>query len=473
MFMGAISKQLHDAVIRTMKNGVSCICNIDSKVYSENNASVSVVPKKIVTMSIVQNYDTATYDSITATIDVSVEEAIVILSNYTNLKMQLVFNRVDKDSGKIIEQVLPEIQEYKVIIANASDMLKQFTKSELVPSSNAGEESRDQSYTPGEVQSRRINLELQLFEEDVYEKRSRPVNVQLSKCKLSDGLHCVANALDISDVKITQVSNERQFNNLTIPPGSTLETVFDNLQKKHGIYPKGIAGYYRDKTLYVYPPYETNPDTIRTCNLYKVKEDSYLGAPTYHYDEGDDVHIVLNKETKLDNLSEKTTENTGNYFVSLRADTMHDTDKLMNGKEGKVRNNNLLSISSKNEKMASDNKVLAKFTEPTNNAYTMSSDMSQGMCKVLNAVWQYAWPFNVEPGMKVLYHYEDNNAYKTTTGILSSVTYTLMPIAMQGRQEYTWAAAIMARLTVDTDNSDTVDTNTLPTYNSTSNGKSL
>lgn len=461
MIQTGISKQLEDNALKVLKYAQSCLCTIDCKLYSENVSDVSVVPSRILNMTVQQNFEVEFSDVITATIEVAVDEAILILGNYQDLICRFVFNRITRDTQEIIEEIPPQIEKYRVFIANATDLLKQFTKAELTTTQEAGETTAMGQDPPADVLGRKVNLELQLIDEDVYQKKDRPINALLNNTTLTDAVHYVANLLEIKNVDCRMSDNARTYTNFTIPPMQTIGSVFDLWQEKHGLYLKGLEAYYTHGVLYVYPGYDTDPSTEKILHMYKVQENSYLGNGSYHYENGDEVYILLNAQVALEDLSAKLTENVGNYHVALRTDSVYDVDKKMEGRNGEIRNNNLISVGAQNEKMASSNKITAKYLQVTNNAYIMSSAMSQCMCKLLNGIWMYAWPFTLTPGMKVIYHYEDAKAYKSTKGILSGVVYNMVPLTQTGRLIYAWAARLTCRLTVDTDDSDAVDTSTL------------
>lgn len=456
-YQAGSDKQLSEKAIEILKNSKPCIAKCECTIFSKDDPSISVTPMKIEQMTIIQNFETAYSDVITLTVSVTSDEAILILSNYKNLQCTLVFNRYD-ELLKLQPDILPQIENYVVIISNATDLLKQFTKAEMTSTQNAGESSAGERLPSESVLSRRFNLDIQLIDEDVYKRRDRPFNFILQNTSMVNAIHYIANLLEIKDVKCQSVDNERTYENFVIPPMQSLSTIFDYLQEHFGVYSKGLSSYYTHNVLYVYPSFNVKPDVENIINLYKQQDNTYIGCPSYHCEEGNEVSILLNGKVAMENLSEKSTDEIGNYHVSLRAESIHDVGKEFNGRECTIRDNNLLSIAAENAKQAQTDKVSARYMQATNNAYTMSSAMSQFMCKVLAAEWQYAWPYTIKPGSKVVYHYEDMNGVKTSEGIICSVVYNMKLNTTRGLTGkdnfYSFAAAISARLTSDTDTSD-------------------
>ena len=464
-FQSGTSTQLTDTAISILKESKPCITKCECKIFSRDNESVSVTPMRIEQMTIVQNFETDYADVITITINVSADEAILILSNYKNLQCNLTFNRYD-ELLRLQHDILPQIEKYIVIISNATDLLKQFSKAEMTAVDNPGEKSAGGRIPSESVMSRRVNLELQLIDENVYKRRDRPFNFILQNVTIDGAIHYIANLLEIKDVKCQSVDNQRTYENFVIPPMQSLSTVFDYLQEHFGVYSKGLTSYYTQNVLYVYPSFNSKPDVENIIHLYKVQENTYVGCPSYHKESGSEVSILLDGKVALENLSEKSTDEIGNYQVSLRAESVHDVGKEFNGRDCKIRDNNLLSIAAENVNQAQSGKVSARYVQATNNAYAMSSTMSQFMCKILGAEWKYAWPYTLKPGSKVIYHYEDVDSVKTCEGILSSVVYNMQintTVGLNGKDNfYSFSAAIMARLTSDTNKSDIISISQLP-----------
>ena len=464
VFQAGTSTQITDKVQEILENARPCLTKCECKIFSKDDSSVSVTPMKIEQMTIVQNFETAYSDVITLTISVEANEAIVLLTNYKNLKCTLTFNRYDEHIV-LQDDILPEIKQYMVVIANALDLLKQYTKAEMTNTDNPGEKSSNGSLPSEGVMSRRITLELQLIDEDVYIRRDRPFNFILQNATMVEAIHYVANLLEIKNVWFRYIDNERTYDNFVIPPMQTFATIFSYLQEHFGVYAKGLSSYYTGGDLYIYPPFDVKTDSNYTIHLYKVQEGSYPGCPSYHTEDGSEISIILNDKIAMENLSEKTSDEVGNYQVALRAESIHDVGKEFNGRECKIRDNNLLSIASENNNQPQTGKVSARYTQATNNAYTMSSMMAQTLCKILGATWISAWPFVIKPGARVVYHSEEYDAVKVCNGIISSVTYNMQianTVGLTGKDNiYAFSALLMVRLTQDVDPSWAISSNLL------------
>lgn len=456
-----VNEQLLQNCYDTLLKRASATYRVNCVIYSAENTDVNVVALSVVSMHIAQAFELAYGDVTTLIPDISAEEAILILSNNKDLWCTISFQPVTAFEFLPMDDVDPIIYKYKVVIANAEDLLKQYSKMFLTQATDV----ESQKAVIEEVRSRRIrDITLQLFTEDFYNLRERPVNTLVQDCTVEDGIQAVAALLDIQNVAIIPSDNPKKYKTFSIPPMHTLGTVLDFIQERNGVYSKGMEFYYTNETLYVYPGSDTDIQNENTVTIYKLPEQQLSGDIGY-MDETDPkaLRIVANDKAVVEDLSQSAVENNGNYQVSYRTDATVDLGKTQKGKEGEINKDNLLSLAMQNEKAASTNRVSARYVEPTNNAFALSSSMSKGVYKSLSLIVHSINPFKLTPGAKVFYHYEDVDCYKQAHGILSSVQYTLSQLARTGAIIYTFTACLQVKLDPIEETTETVTTMELPT----------
>lgn len=453
MYFGKIIQSLDDKAKEILRTGISQLCKVKCTIFSKENSSIAVTPLQVDTLNIIQLFEKEFHDQITTTLNVSVEEAMLLLTNYQNLRLTFRIDHVTQHYYQLIDDIPQEVHEFVVVIKNPTDLLKEIQKTELTTSKEASTTSSD--YQPDSIRSKRYGLQVELLEEKLSNFRTTPFNCLGTECNVMAVILGALAALDIKgdDIEIIRKpDNTRIYSAIPIPPMQTLHTVFDLLHDTYGLYKTGTEYYYTNKKMYIYSGYDTNPPTDKVVHLYKLPENSYPGDCKSHVvDESGNIHIVLQDPVNITNLAEKSIDVNGNYQIARRSDAGLDVDIQMNGKDAKVRGNNLMTMAAQNEQQSQSGSTSAKYIPTTNNALAMSSNMAAALCKYLTTTWQFAWPWLLTPGMKVMYHYEDMTGLKTTTGILSCIEYSLSKLdgTVGDHNSYAWAAQFGVRLSPD------------------------
>lgn len=453
-----LSSSIVDKACETFKNSYSNIFRIEMKIYSDNNPDVVVKPLSLKAMNIIQDFENKFHESITAILNITAEEALLLVANPQDLRCSITFIHVEQHYYKDLENVDPEIKKYRVMITSPDDIRKSLQKVEF-----ASQESNSVSgekHTPDEVRSARYDLPVELMDEKLFELRTRPINAILQKATVTDAIHYAANLLEIKKVQMTTSDNTTQYNNIFIPPMQTLETLFDMFQKTYGIYSKGLGYFYFDDTLFVFDEFNTDPQSDLEIDLYKVPKDEYPGCESYNCVDGSNLRIIILDDVNIKGASEIGTEKTGNYQITKRTDTTLDTDSQRKGKDATIRQNNMLAVSAENEYAATQGRVSATYQQSSNNPLDLSSQMANGQCVVMGTKWRMAWPWLITPGTKVVYHYEEMSGLKTITGIVSAIEYSLSIIDTTGGQiyHYAWEAKFACRLSPNRQEDEQIST---------------
>lgn len=408
-------------------------------IYSPTNEKVQITLPYFHTLKIKQQFSFAYTDEITFDVTFPMEDFLVVLQNAQDLRLMVSFHQVIHTSTKVIDNITPIQLNYRVIISNADELLKQLTRQELIVTTETGKLES--------VHGRLHRMTLQLIESDIYEIRHKQFNGLLKNVTMKDAIYYCANLLGITNISMVEPDNTRVYSSLSLPPMLDISTAFDFLQDRYGIYSKGLVYYYTNKMLYIYPGFETSPKTETVVNIYNVPESSYMSAPGYHYfDEGGNIHILCNQKVDAKNLAAQSVENKGNYKIALRTDMALDHVRTVQGDKGTFQKDNALSCGmTANRGMVSDVKN-AKYETSSNNAFKMASDLVKMDCIILVSGWSKALPYLIKPGTKVIYHYEDLSVYTTRTGIIEELDYSISQQDRSNTYTYLCNAAFALRL---------------------------
>lgn len=419
---------------------------MDCTLYSSSNPSVNIQLRYVPTIEVHQDFVRKFADEIQMVLEITAPEAILLCENYQDLLCTVKYTRVNLDPFEIIDGSLPISFTYRVVIANAGDLLKQYTKSAMLES--------DEHYTPESVHGRMISMSVQLIEKDLYDLRKKQINALLKDCTVLDVIYYVLNALGIKNISMIPPHNKQRRKSFLIPPMHDLTTIFEYIQENFGIYSKGVAHYYTGGVFYIYPPYETKPDKSikpEVTHIYNVPSSKYLGMKGYHYKDGDVMHLVNNVDVQSVDMATKGAEIFGTYRVTTRTDMALDIGRTTNGAKGTFSDKNILGCGLAANRSMSAQSQGAFYESSTNNAYVLASQMAEYECTILSSGWLMSEPFTFIPGERVHYHFDKDSQYQTTEGVVESVRSTTRIFDRKSRYIYTVDTAYVLRLSPDDD----------------------
>lgn len=433
------STKLKNVVSTILENTESQFCTIECVFYSPENPDIKISPIMLEKFYINQVFHSTYTDEILLSAHFVTEQTLQLLENYQDLRCALTFYRVEEHTYTLINTIPPLRLNYYVIIENAADLLKQYSKHMLTPPTE--EETLDVH------QSRLLVLNFQLFEETAYHLRHKQFNALLKNVTMLDVLHYVANILEITDIDIVPPDNTRVYSSLALPPMLDITTVFDFLQDRYGIYSKGLVYYIVQNKLYIYPGYNTTPSTDKVVHIYNVPADMYLGSKGYHYiDEYENIHILGNHKVSSKDMSTQGEENFGNFKVALRTDMTIDHTREAVGEKGKYSNNNTIACGLTSNKSARDGARNPKYETSSNNVFKMASDIANQDCTIVGTAWSMAEPYILHPGQKIFYHYDGAEGYTTVTGVIEEIRYMYEEVHRSGYFIYICVAVYALRL---------------------------
>lgn len=437
----SISETLKRTIEDILKKVKSGYFTLDCVFYSPLNQTVKVTPRYVNSVVHNQRFTENFTDEIQLTVELMAQEAITLLSNYQNLLCTLTYTRLDHRELQPIPDEPQIILTYRVAIANAGDLLKQYTKSAILPSENG--------FTPESVHSRTISLNVQLIEKDVYDLRKKQVNGLLRNVTVEQAIYFVLNSLGIKNIRMVPPHNKKVWSKIDIPPMQDITTVFDFLQKNYGVYSKGLAYYYTQGIFYLYPAYETSSDKRiqkEVTHIYNVPSTSYAGMHGYHFVDGDVTHLVNNADVSTRDMATVGAELFGNYRLTMRTDTSLDLGRKVSGKSGKFSDDNVLGCGSRANRGMVNQSQGARYETASNNAYVMASEMAEYDCTLAASSWQMAELYSLKPGERVYYHFDGESVHDATEGVVDSVRYVTQISDRKSKYIYTIGAAYGLRL---------------------------
>lgn len=409
--------------------------------FTQSDNDITISPVEVESIQIRQAFVTDITDNIAIRCKFFPMDILTLLTNSQDLKITLIFRRWDRDIYSYYASEEPDIYQLNVFISNPQDILKQlppvvFKKTKL--------EDYDK-----EILNTPMSLDMQLMDQKTLDVKRPSMNAILADTDMSSAVLYVINALGIEKTSISEIDNTKIHREIIIPGLMDMSQVFTQLQESYGIYKKGLARYFCNETMYIYPPFDIDPNRSEIVNIFKLPTGSVDGGDMYHAMEGEDLYITCFSDVQVANTSEQSTENIGNAVSVKQADASVgasiDVDK-----SGKITRNEQANLTVRYDSQATATKGQVNVVHggTTNNIFSKLSDISAGQLEHVTLQWIHAKPYIIKPGMKCVYHYDDtstqdrSDVYTTSPGIVEQAIYTLIQHAKYPSLIYRWDATI-------------------------------
>ena len=471
MALVQINELLKDTVIDKLKHAKSGLFALTVKIYSSENPDPNhvVTPLYITSYSIIQDFTKIYTDIVAISMELEPTDFIKVYSNYQNLYCTLYSYPVLEEThlpdyglnetftnneeflsnlnNAIYKNTVQEgwTHSYKAVICGIEDILKQINPNELLKT--------DLNNYTDELQAKKVPIALQLITEDAYNISKGAFSGTLKNSTVQTAIYTVANSLGINNVSMVPPDNQTIHRQIIIPPIQKLESFLSTLQNDPGIYTKGCGYYYTGGTLYIYPAFEPSPDTNNgIINIYKVPENMFPGLFGYcSIDKNGDIHIVTDTLPQVTDDATKSLETVGNQTITFNTDQMFDASRQIKGTTGSFSNENMLTINMEGVEGNTKDSYTINYVKGTNNPYAITSDMSENNKTTVIIGWHNPIPYLITPGKKCCYHYEDEQGYKTKTGIIDGVSYIFQINSRSSDYIYKGEAIIVLRLASDSE----------------------
>ena len=460
-----INPLLKTTVLEHLQNASSGLFSFEVQIYSsENPDSTHIVkPLFIKNYTIKQLFNYQYTDEITISLETTPQEFFKIYQNRQNLWCSIVaypFIETTRDidySNKVTESTETQgrisldsnggwVHTYRALLINIADITKQFNINQLQP-------TKENNITDN-LQSQTIRYSLQLIQDDIYDIRTKAFQLSLKNVTVKQAILAASNTLGIANINIVKPDNQQKYDHITFPPMQTLESFIPMLQKYPGIYKEGCEYYYTNKTLYIYPGYKADlyRENDPIVNIYKVPTDMFPGLFGYaHKDNNNDIHIVSDTDVKIDDKTNQSLENVGNSVITLNAESTLDIARKVNGKIGNFNNDIVMSINMENVEGNTKSKFKTKYIQGSSNPFLMASNMIKDNRLEITLGWHNPIPYMIQPGQRCIYHYEDQEGYKTRVGIIDNIIYSYEVNSRTSVYIYRGTAILTLRLASDSE----------------------
>lgn len=434
-----LSKQLSSRIDDVINNATSNIMKIDYIISISDYPDIVIENTILEEISIDQNFEANYMDDIELVVSMHPAEYVKLIEHHQDITISLKFLYIDHITNQSSISKLPEIYQYKGIIKNTKDLSKQFHISSY--------QNKDTSPQYDDQIASRINVVFQLLEVNAYNLRHQQFNGMFSKVTVKQVIEYITAAYGIVKLSLIEPDNTTVYDHIIIPPGHDFSSLFTYLQNRYGVYFKGLTYYYTNGVLYIYPPYEVNPNKPKSLNLYNVPQNQYAGLEGYHTYKNEDIHVVSNTPTDTINLSELGQEEVGNATSFIRADTMLDMFQEYKGSRGvDIKNKNTVTAETTTKKGMMKNLYYQKYRNPTINIFKETSRLEAINATVLVLGWVHSTWFEIEPGHKTIYHYDDDGRYDVRTGLCNHIKYEFTCIGRVNEYIFDCSATLSIRL---------------------------
>lgn len=422
------SKRLEKLLLSVVNNNsTSCVFS-PSCIFRNPNTEFKFTTRYLESMDIVQDFVGNYSDNIQISFKVSMTEYQSLLDNMQDLECTIKLQPVDPvTTEELIEQDPFILESMVVIMADQTNMNKVASAGTLSDDNvtNGGEVPN----TPAKAQAQ-MTYTCHLIEKGAFALRHVQLNAILTNTSMRDAINWMAQQFGAESNVIIPADNTQVYSNLVIEPMKGIDDLFPCMQSRYGIYAYGLGYYYTDKTLFVYPQFNTDegsntaPGIIRILN---APQNSYAGEGCYHLEQDADTLILSNTDKKMLSMNSVGEENGGGTRVSMNADNQRDNSVKIDDK-GKVTRDldsfmTTISLSNKGGSANSKSQNL-KFDGQRSNIYVSTSEMAMSNGSIMTCGWNSAYPMFIRPGQIISYEYDDQNGtFTSQKGRIMSCAY--------------------------------------------------
>lgn len=398
------NKALESAAAGILGQQMPMLFSINIEFISNTvGASYSFIPFAIDQVSFDFDFTGNVFTGIVANIKVSGFDYAKLQDQSQNLLASVKITPRASD-GSRITTVRPYIQQFRVMLINPVD-----TRISTADIHLHTEPTR--------------NMAVRLIDPLAYRLRHEAVNGCLHGATVSDMIHYLVHCHEIKQVDIIAPDNTHKWDHILIPSYPNFVSSIGFLQSRYGVYGKGCNYYIHDNRLYVYPPYETSPDSKGSLTFYQSRVgQASLGGSKYSK-AGDDYRIIIDKPALTTDLSIAGAENHGTGISFTRASRTTDGLTYVDAnKDGSFTDANTLILTADTPQTLDPTSNRIKQVRTTDNPYPHLSVLAAHKAALMTASWDGADINAFAPGKKVTYCYDESGVMSKRSGILEHAT---------------------------------------------------
>lgn len=402
---------------------------------SEDDPKFEYEPIVIDDMSIDQRFDDNYMDDITVSFHASPREYRLLNDHSQNLLATVRMVFLSRTGQSVDQRTPPFVRTYRAMLVDPMDMRETTVDAE-----------KRVEYT--------MMVKMRLVEMSIYRIRQQKIHGIFRNTTLKDILGYTSRVFDITNVAIIPPDNTHTYENFNIPPSKGFLEIFTYLQKHYGIYMNGITYYYTGETLYIYPPYDTDPKFPKTARIYRVEKGDYAGSSSFHRHVDDTITdiVTTGKNDSLD-LSQIGAENDGTTHHFLRASQLIDGFASPANEKISYENNRSLAVETRVRKNMVSTKKANRYTKAQDNLFDASSQLAAHQGRIANVLWAQAVPFLLKPGHRIAYVHEHDGTTNNRSGILDNAFFYIERSAQTANGYlFTCYASLTLRLSIEENN---------------------
>lgn len=437
------TKILADMVTEIINTDQSNVMMMTLSIYS-SSSQFSIDRCMIEHFELIKKFSSNTTNDIQVKINLVPKQVAELIKNQTNLLASLIIEYVDPVSGSIRFSDKPYLATFRVLIHNPDDLNKKYGATVYNDTNPLADPTKGTNRTTETL----LQIDLQLVRPEEYSMNKSHYHGMMSDTTVDKAIHFISSMLGVSKLNLIPPDNTAEYKHMIIPPEKgDFNKIFDHMQEQYGIYTKGLNYFVDDKTLFIYPAYETRLDRKPKLTILKVGVGAYGGATNYHKSEGSNLTIVSNSDTSQKTLSSVSAENSGNTQLFMKADTMID---------GQIDHNTMtvkstsVAASNKSDNSIHQTSAVAKYSQPTTNLYSKVSKMAAGEGELVKFSWAYCRLNLIEPGMPCTYVYDEKELLVQKYGIVDEVKYTVSRTTRKG-EDYVYSATANLSIRLETE----------------------
>lgn len=397
------NKTLENATADILGQQQPILSSIDLEFVSNSvGTSYSFIPFALDAVEFDFDYTGNVFTSVLVNIKVSGYDYALLQDQSQNLLATLKITP-RATNGTRITGVTPFMEQYRVMLVNAVDARVATSDIHLHT-----EPTR--------------NMVIRLIDPVAYRLRHEAVNACLHNATVSDMIHYLVHCHQIPKADIIAPDNTYSWGHMLIPSYPNFVSSIGYLQSKYGVYGKGCNYYIHDECLYVYPPFETSPDSQGSLTFYQSRTGMATLGGSKHAKAGDDYRIIIDTPAQVTDISLAGAENHGTGISFTRSARTTRGMSYIDPKKGACfTDDNTVIMNSTDPQTLDPEANRIKQIRSTSNPYPHLSLLAAQNAAIMTTQWDGADINAFVPGKKVTYCYDDGGVLQQRSGILERV----------------------------------------------------
>jgi hypothetical protein len=403
--------------------------NVDLTFKNTANAEVMVVVgRDIRGFVFTQNFIENISDKLRVSVNIKLTTFNFLMHWRKDLRCELRMGHVNARSGALSVEPTFFSKQYRCIILTQRDPFKMYPAKMVDPGPNAS--ALNQPFT-----EQRIDVELELIPEDVYELRKLRIHATYHKVKMEQILYHTASLFNIKKCSIVTPDNTKEYENFIIPPMMGFRELYGWLQRApgNGIYNYGFCYYYTDETLFIFPRFAA-PANKNVTHIYAVgKENFGVVDNCSTRDENGNLHILANSMIDTMDYTDLGIENEATAIMFQEATTLiANSHKMLSTGGFKVNPDNFDTLHWRSPKGIASDVFTPEYKISRGNQFVHSSSLKAMEGYDIELYWKNAELGSILPNRLIKFHYEVTGAdgmhlYTAADCSCDSIEYAFSP----------------------------------------------